>query len=257
MQEVKDQVRSLLQLNGIDRQRHACQVELNEAPRRLEQLASELDSRVAARDDAQGRLDAARSALSSGEDDLAGKERRRVRARERMPLLQTSTQIEATQREIAALGDEIDTLELELLESMEGIEVLTSEVAGASTQVEAAVSELSTAREAWAERQPLLEADSARLDAEREPIATGLRSDLVRRYRVAWRQKGQATPSGVTSVVKQVCETCHTQISARWIQEGRSYAAIHNCDRCKRLLLFDPDASAPEAGDESASPAPA
>jgi predicted nucleic acid-binding Zn-ribbon protein len=242
MTELIDTVRDLLRLNQLDLGRHALQVELKQSPARIEELGVNLGSRDAARDRLAGEFRAARSSLAEAEVLLAKTEKRRSRAQERIPLLQTAEQVEATQREIVALAEAIDELESEILERMDLAEALEQSAAAAVKSAEEGSVDLAVAKEKWAERRPLLDAQMTQLDSERTPIAEGLRSDIRRRYQLAWRQRGKTSPSGLTQVVGRICETCHTEISARWLQESREHVALHSCQGCKRLLLFDPDA---------------
>ena len=83
----------------------------------------------------------------------------------------------------------------------------------------------------------------SKLDDKRAPIVNDMRSDFLRRYQLAWRQKGRKQPSGVTQLSGAICMTCNTEVSARWIQESRGWTTLHSCQTYKRLLLFDPDAA--------------
>jgi len=243
MTELIDTVRDLLRLNSIDLRRHALQVELQRSPSSLEELDVDLQARNVEGDRLNDELRAARTSLGEGEVELSKTEKRRVRAHERIPLLQTAEQVEATQREIVALAETIDDLESETLERMDRVETLEGEAAAALESSEAGSSELAAATEAWAERRPMVDSQMAELDDERSPIASTLRSDILRRYQLAWRQRGKLKASGVTQVLGRICETCHTEISARWLQESRDHQALHSCQGCKRMILFDPDAS--------------
>jgi predicted nucleic acid-binding Zn-ribbon protein len=247
MAELIDTVRDLLRLNAIDLRRHALQVELEKSPGELADLATELSCREATGDRLTDELKRARASLGETEVELSKTEKRRARAQERIPLLQTAEQVAATEREIDALAETIDLLESELLERMD----LSEELAVASSAGGAAVEEgratLTAATESWSVRLPVVQAGMHELDGERAPIAESLRSDIRRRYQLAWRQRGKTHPSGVTGVLGRICETCHTEVSARWLQECKEHVALHSCQGCKRLLLFDPDAAPPEA----------
>lgn len=247
MAELIDTVRSLLRLNSIDLRRHALQVESESGPRHLADLGTELSSREATRNRLADELKNARSSLGESEVELSKTEKRRARAQDRIPLLQTAEQVSATEREIDALAETIDLLESEILERMDGAEGLAVASAEGSASAEEGRANLTAATESWAERLPVLQAETKQLDGERVPLAESLRSDILRRYQLAWRQRGKARPSGVTGVLGRICETCHTEVSARWLQECREHVALHSCQGCKRLLLFDPDAAPPEA----------
>ncbi len=238
-------VRSLLVLNGIDRQRYVLQTELEQTPRRLAQGDVELASADEESAEAARMLVAAEDGLALSEAELVTTESRRQRAQERLPMLTTTEQVEATQREISVLGEALDELELQILEKMEALDALRDRAQNLSGEAERRRRELASDRSSWEGREPLARSEMQKLDAARAPIVADMRSDFLRRYQLAWRQKGRKSPSGVTGVDGQVCMTCNTEISARWIQESKAWSAIHSCQTCKRLVLFDPDASPP------------
>jgi predicted nucleic acid-binding Zn-ribbon protein len=242
MPELIDTVRQLLALNRIDLVRYELQTEIEQTPRRLAALADELTERQSERSLQESTSSDAAAALRAGEESLAKMEKRRERAQQRIPMLKTSDQVAATQREIEAIGQDVDGLEIELLEQMEGLEQLKARLADAQRAAEDTKAALEDGGKAWEVRSPVALAEMEKLDAERAPLAGDLRSDFLRRYQLAWRQRGKINPTGVTTVQGRICDTCNTEVSARWLQESRDYVALHSCQSCKRLLLFDPDA---------------
>lgn len=261
MAELIDTVRDLLSLNRIDLIRYELQTEIEQTPRRLAAQKEELGQREEARDRQAAALSAAQTALKEGEELLTKTERRRDRAEQRIPMLKTAEQVDATQREIAALRQDIDDLEGEILERMDRVERLEESARAATDGVEEMTTSLAADRTAWEARSPVAKSEMTALDAEREPLKGGLHTDYLRRYQLAWRQRGKMQPTGVTAVVGRICETCHTEVSARWLQESRDYVALHSCQSCKRLLLFDPDcppptveADASDTGEQPSSP---
>ena len=245
MSEHQKTVRSLLVLNGLDLQRYALQTELEQTPRSLAVGTEELASADEESGAAAEMLAAAEEGLESSEAELVATESRRQRAQERLAMLTTMEQVDATQREISVLGEALEELELQILEKMEALDGLRASAETLSGEAERRRRELASARSAWEKREPLARSEMQKLDAARSPIVADMRSDFLRRYQLAWRQKGRTSPSGVTCVDGQVCLTCNTEVSARWIQESKAWSAIHNCQTCKRLVLFDPDAPPP------------
>lgn len=245
MSEHQQTVRNLLILNGLDRQRYALQTELEQTPRRLASCTEELASADEESAEAARALADAENGLASSEAELGSTESRRQRAQERLSMLTTVEQVEATQREIAALGEALDALELEIIEKMEALDGLRERAEALTGEAERRRKELASGRVAWEKREPLARSEMQKLDATRAPIVADMRSDFLRRYQLAWRQKGRRSPSGVTRVEGLVCVTCNTEVSARWVQESKAWSAVHSCQTCKRLVLFDPDAPPP------------
>ena len=241
MLEIADQVRSLLRLQILDGERHELRTELAATPRALAATREEVDAASAVRDATEAACKAKKKAVAGDERAMEGVERRRDRAKKRMPNLSTSTQIEATQREIATLTEEASQLEEQILIGMDEQEELEATFAEQVDAVAAAEAALAGRVQAWAERQAVLTARLAELDAAREPRFEALRTDIARRYTLAWAQRYKPA-GGITRVDGFICVTCNGRVSPKWIQESKNHAAIHACDNCKRLLVYDPDA---------------
>ena len=244
MLDIKGQVRSLLRLQTLDGERHELRTELAATPKALDARRLELDGAIVRRDATGVEAKSKKKAIATDERALEGIERRRDRAKKRMPNLMTSTQIEATQREIATLTGEAGLLEEQILLGMEELEELQASLEEQRQAVQAGEAGLADQLATWAEREAELSARLAVLDAEREPAAGTLHSDVVRRYNLGWSQHWKP-PAGVTTARNFICATCNGRVSPKWIQESRNHRALHACDYCKRLIIFDPDA-APE-----------
>ncbi len=249
MLEIADQVRSLLRLNALDQERHEVQAELTATPKALATARVELDRAAAGRDATEAACKVKKKAIATDERQMESVERRRDRAKGRMPNLISSTQIEATQREIAALSEEAGQLEEKVLEGMEELEELQASLEEQRQAVDEGEGALAARVEEWADREAVLRARLDELNTAREPVADTLRSDVARRYALAWGRSWKP-PSGITTVDGFICVTCKGRVSPKWIQESLNHRALHACDNCKRLLVYDPDAEPESEPDE-------
>jgi predicted nucleic acid-binding Zn-ribbon protein len=254
MLEIADQVRSLLHLQTLDAERYDLRTELAATPKALAAERGALDGAIGRRDATGVEVKDKKKAIGADERAMEGVERRRDRAKKRMPNLSTSTQIEATQREIATLTEEAGEFEEKILLGMEELEELEASLEQQTQAVDAEEAALAGRLQTWTDRNVVLSARLTELDAEREPRFASLRADIARRYVLAWSQRYKP-PSGVTKVDGFMCVTCEGRVSPRWIQESKNHTAIHACDNCKRLLMYDPDAvpeppPAPEQADQ-------
>ena len=247
MAEIVEEVRNLVLLDRLDHEWWTCKQELEATPRAIVSEQATADALRATAEATRQQLAATRKAVASGEADLASTEKRRNRAIKRMPTMMTSTQIEATQREITTLSGEAEALEEAILEGMELTEELEARLAAEDQAVADADAALVTRRAVWLERSSALDARCLTLEVERDPVEKGLRADAGRGYKVGWRLGRFNPPSGITGVKGYVCGTCHNRVSPLWVQESQKWAGLHACDTCKRVIVFDPDAPPPVA----------
>jgi predicted nucleic acid-binding Zn-ribbon protein len=251
---LQDMFRSLLLLDALDRERHAHSTELDAHPKTLTLQAAEYEALGTELSGAEGRLAVILASVRTGEAALAGLAVRIQRAEDRMCELVTSTQVEATQRELATLRGQVDELELQVLEHMEQSDELGSQSRGQRSAAEASGSALEVARAAWVARAAELEARLAEIEQQRAPLLAPLGPDARRLYSIAWNLARFSPRSGLTTTDHFVCTTCRHRVSPKWVQEARSFVSLHACDSCKRVLAFDPDAPDPLEEVEVPSP---
>ena len=245
---ISEQLTAIARLDALDRAVWKAEQELEHTPTQLAEERGAVKMTVAERDRLAAALAAAQAGVRDGERDLAALNRRRTRAQDRVPLLTSQSQIEATQREIAAIGEEADEVELATLEGMEQVDDLRGQHATAAAQVTLLEGALERRSAAWASRELTLRPKIAALSAEREPLVAPLGSELMRVYRGGVRASsmGKREPAGATGVTGVTCDTCWAEVPARWVNETIARKVVHACQVCKRILLVDAATPSPE-----------
>lgn len=251
--EIQAAHEALLQIHAIDQEMDALKAEASRAPREIQEEHEAIAALQELRDAAAATLAQSEATLRESERELEKLEKRKTRAEGRLPSLGTMGQIEATQREIAALTAEGGDLETTILEQMEQVEEQTDDLAAQEERLATARSLVAEHEAAWAERKPPLKARYDALTADREGPVSVLRPDVLRRYQLGRNQTTWRERSGITWTFRdRVCITCRTQVSARWLQECREHRSYHACDSCKRMLVPMPvDEPEPEEEDEA------
>ena len=181
--------------------------------------------------------------IREGEREIDVIARKYKRAADRMPHLAVSSQIEATQREMAGHAEARDALEMTVLEAMELADEQAVALAGAAELVASLEGVLAERTAAWEARAGGLQETAGRLAHVREEVASPLPSDLMRRYRggVNASSAGRRVKGGATTVSDATCDTCWAQIPRRWVNETLARKAVYCCQTCKRVLLVDPE----------------
>lgn len=248
--EIKAAHEVLLQLHVIDQELDALVAEARRTPTEIREEHAAIASLTEQRAAAAEALAATEAQQHLEEGDLAKVEKRRARAEARLPVLATAGQIEATQREIEALGAEAGDLETVILELMDTAESQEAAVADLDKRLAQASTIVADHEAAWAARKPILSARVEELGALRAPLAGALRSDVGRRYQLGRNQPSWPVKAGITwTDSARICRTCKCQVSARWLQQCGDHTSHHACDGCKRMLV-KPDEEGDEEGDE-------
>ncbi|HET7475801.1 MAG TPA: C4-type zinc ribbon domain-containing protein [Dermatophilaceae bacterium] len=204
----------------------------------------ELDVAAARADAARAELVRARTALSDVQREVAKADRdvqvvrdRAARDQARLNSGQGSPKdLQALQHELVSLArrqSELEDIELEVMERAEGLAAEVARLEAAAPAVEAAVTELTAARDTAL----------AQLDAEAESIAasrTGavgeVGEDLLALY-----EKVRAASGGIGAAAlrQRRCEGCRLELNTVDLSRFRGAAPeeVLRCEECRRILV--------------------
>lgn len=163
---------------------------------------------------------------------------RRTRDRDRIDqgLITNPKDLERMQHELESLERRITTLEdaeLEIMEQLEQAQTTERTLAGQLAETDDQVGELAATRDQrWAE----IDAELARVSAERGPVAEGIPADLAALYDRLREQKGGV---GAAALRARQCGGCQLTIDAAELSSIRGRAAddVVRCEECQRILV--------------------
>ncbi len=199
---------ALARAGELDRQHDDLRVELERASSRQRQLEREIEVLTE-------RRDAERSRLYDGTVANA-REMKAVEA-----------EIETTTRRI----DEHEEQLLEVLEQVEELESQVTRVVADGEAARAAAAELEGERDASAKH---LLAELGELEADRARRASGLPGDLLTRYGAAAERAGG---TGVGKLIDGSCTACRLTMSRADVGDLLAGPPLTTCPQCRRLLV--------------------
>jgi len=232
-----------MQLSSVDEELRTVHGELDSAPGELttaDDSEQELARRLA---DVQVVCAAEEKRCRACEVDLTTIEKRMSRAESRLGNLISADQVSATEREMAALREQIGDLEEQALLSMDRVESLQGDRDRIAAELKELRSELACKHEQWDDRSPKLRQRGEELQGFREQLQGELNGEQRRLYSTALGRgsHGASPPAGITLVNGFICSTCHKRLPPMWVNESRVWQRLYCCDGCKRILVFDPD----------------
>ena len=225
---------SLYRLQQIDAQLDDCRARLAEIETELGE-SSLVTEALRSMDDAQAKVQAARSALRVAED-AASSQRSKIQQAEGALYggsIRNPKELQDLQMEVEALKRYLATLEERLLEAMlvdEDMELIEKATSARLADVETASRETRLALEAEAGSLRMMQ---ERLAAEREAVVAGLSAaDLSEYGRLRQRLKGIA----VAAVYDETCGACGVFLAHSLQQQIRMGAELVRCGQCSRIL---------------------
>ncbi|WP_408895857.1 zinc ribbon domain-containing protein [Nocardioides sp. R1-1] len=237
------------QLRLLDLQALDAQVDQLRYQRNNPAEAAEIKDLLGRRIDVDGRLrdqrivvDDLAAAQAKADADVEQVKARRTRDRERMDsgaiadpkaLERMQHELESLERRIATLEDE----ELEVMEQLEEAQSALAELTSAIDDIDARLGALTTARD---EKVDALDAEIARVSAERGPIVAQIPDDLVALYEKLRASKGGV---GVGALRARQCSGCQLTLDAGEIAAIRAAPAetVLRHEECQRILVRTPE----------------
>jgi len=250
---LKDQLRSLLQLQTIDTKVKELEATIKTLPTKLEPARRDLAK-------LEGMLTAEKQRLSETESFKKQQETLLEREQDAYRSAKSKLGASKTGKEFNAATREIDNKKKAIFEREAEVKKLIEVITTTGSQAEAHEKDVETIRQSLAADEAEVAARVAVLREEIATVATGraaLRAQipgpLLKTYDSLVTKKGYS----VSSVVKGVCQGCHTSLPPQLNNILARGESIESCPRCGRIIyrpeMVEDDKPAAET---SPSPSP-
>jgi uncharacterized protein len=231
---VNPDLRNLIALQDLELKITGLQKQASEIPGKVQNLENELqhvrsdhDARVAHskeltkhRHAFEGQVDLARTKLSRLKDQLMA--------------VKTNKEYTAMLHEIQMAEAQIRGEEDKILEIMEEMEVMEKALKRDEQEMHKKSVELQESIRIAKESEPLLEAELAKLRAERAMMESNVGAEMLSRYRrIAEARKGVA----LAEAKDELCSACHVRIRPQMYADLLLTENIQSCDSCSRILF--------------------
>jgi len=144
-------------------------------------------------------------------------------------------QLHDLEEEVAMLGREIRKVEDRLLELMEALESLRSQIAARESQLGQLTQALQQARAVHAETSGRLATELSQFEAQRQEEVSKVSAGALRRYDQIRLRSGNL---GLVRVTGSDCPGCHIGLPSETIKQLKAGKAALTCDNCARLLYW-------------------
>ncbi len=224
---------NLLALQDCDCRIVKLQREFRDIPTRKQEIESRLKEHreaVAAAKDAQR---AKQSEIKQIELEIDAQKQRIAKFREQQMQLKSNKEFKAMESEVDGCQAQIARLEDQVLERMMGVDALGGDVRARETELKAEEQVVLQEVGVMDQRMKAIEAEVAKLEAERQPLAAGVDPEWLREYdRIFQNRKERA----VVPIENGVCGGCHLKLPPYVSHEARKRSGMIHCAFCGRML---------------------
>jgi hypothetical protein len=226
----------LIRLQRAESELRRTQAGLAEIPRRKAELEAELAADRAHLDAARASLDESLKARRRHEAELQDLEGKRSKYKGQLMEVKTNKEYTAMLHEIEGVERDVRGREDQVLAEMEKAESLTAEVKTEEAAFKAREERHRGDMRSLDERSRALEADVARLTAERDQVARGLDEDTLALFQRVARLRGVA----MAEARDGMCQVCHVKLRLQMFVDIKRNEEILQCPACNRILYYEP-----------------
>ena len=225
----------LLSLRVFDRETDRLRERALIVPRELERLAKELGVHQEILDEQERALQDLRLERRAAEREVEGAKENRRRIEERQFQIRNNQQYQANLREIESMKLKVSQQDDRILEILGREEEIQKEIDRLRVLVGEERRKHDLAADGLKEEMKELEADLAKIEAERGAVIERLSPPLRAKYERIRRSKGDLAIVGVEG---GACGGCGYALPPQRLQEIRRNRALVICEGCGRILVW-------------------
>jgi len=169
------------------------------------------------------------------EGDLQSIEAKIVKYQAQLMEVKTNKEYTAMLHEIEAVKSEQDAVDTKILQAMEAVDILETEIKRKESSLAEEAKRVVGAQAALQSEREVLESRRGTLEVERRETEAQIPSELVAEFIRVSRSRGGLA---VARVVDGLCQGCSVRIQPRIVQQVRRNEEIFRCDSCKRFLYY-------------------
>ena len=228
-------LRNLLSLQDLELRIASIQRQISDIPIQIQGIQSELETLKRVHQERVAHVQELTKKRRAGEGDVEHMRSKLSRLKDQLMAVKTNKEYTAMLHEIQMAETQIRGEEDKILEFMEELEGLESQVKTEEKDLGMSVRQLEERARQCEGSVPALESELARLASAKSEVEKLLSEDLLGRYRrIADGRRGIA----LAEAKDELCTACHVRIRPQAYTELRNSDVLHTCDSCSRILFI-------------------
>jgi len=237
-QNLKDQIKKLIELQVIDEEIFRFKRELREKPEEVEALKVEFESKKAILKTLEDKLKVIQVAQKELELDLKAKEEGISKADGSLSLLKTNKEYQARLLEIENLKADKSIVEEKILLGYDTVDAARKALETEKGVVAQYEKEYNATKKEVDDAVAILNDQVKVKESQRSRIAPEVRPDYLGRYERILKNKDGL---GIVKVLDHSCGGCYMHLTEQVMNELKKYEQIISCDQCARILYLADD----------------
>ncbi len=234
-QNLKDQIKKLVELQVMDEEIFRFKRELREKPAQVGDLKNEFESKKVNLKALEDKLKAIQLAQKTLELDLKVKEETIAKTDASLSLIKTNKEYQARLLEIENLKADKSLVEEKILLGFDEVEAAHRALETEKSIVAQYEKEFNAKKKQMEDDVAVISDQLKVKESQRARIAPEVRPDYLSRYERILKNKDGL---GIVRVVDHACGGCFMHLTEQVLNELKKYEQIITCDVCARILYL-------------------
>jgi hypothetical protein len=237
-QNLKDQIRKLVDLQVMDEEIFRFKRELREKPAEVEALRIEFEAKKVKLKGLEDKLKSIQVGQKELELDLKAKEEGISKADGSLSLLKTNKEYQARLLEIENMKADKSIVEEKILLGFDVVDEARKALEAEKAIVIQYEKEFNAMKKQVDDDVAVINDQMKVKESQRERVAPEVKPDLLSRYERILKNKDGL---GIVKVNNHSCGGCYMHLTEQVMNELKKYEQIISCDQCARLLYLADD----------------
>jgi uncharacterized protein len=234
-QNLKDQIRKLVDLQVMDEEIFRFKRDLREKPVEVEALKIEFESKKVTLKGLEDKLKTIQVGQKELELDLKAKEEGIAKADASLSLLKTNKEYQARLLEIENMKADKSIVEEKILLGFDVVDAARKALEAERATVLQYEKEFNTRKKQVDDDVAVITDQLKVKESQRSRIAPEVKPDLLSRYERVLKNKDGL---GIVKVINHACGGCYMHLTEQVMNELKKYEQIIACDQCARILYL-------------------
>ena len=245
-----NQIRQLAALHRVDDGIHAVQLELEAAPREVQELEKSFAAQDSQRSWIQDKIKHLQDQQRRLNYDIKDEEARLSSSRNKLMQVENDQEYQAVMREIDIMKRQNQTREEELTALREELAKQEENLKSQETSWEASKNELEMQKSGLQKRLDACKEKLAGLEAQRRDVGGSIEPPILKRYEFI---RDRLRHPVIVPVDDGICSGCHMMLPPQTFVELQRGSSILSCPSCQRLIFWSaniPEEAAPQSAEQ-------
>ena len=233
MEKMEDQIKMLIELQGLDAEIFGKKAVLDGFPEKMQELDSELERRSAGLKDLEEEFKKVHAKQKEREAELGSKEQSVKKYQTQLFQIKTNKEYTSLEKEIAGIKADSSVLEEEIIGLLDEADEVKKKIEKEKKLLEDEKKKIGEEKKKLEAERKEAEEQFNKLNNQRKEFASRIEKGILSKYeRILHNRSGLA----MVPIVEDACGGCNMNLPPQVINEARMKKDLLFCGNCARIL---------------------